>query len=207
MSERTIKVVKPAYEITVGDFFAVFAKAPAASSKPEFDTEIYRMPVVKKMEVEPDASTNKIYASGVVYDTTTQVRGGKGTLAAVALPQEFLDKALGSQGKPGVQYDTSLPQQPEFLCGYTCTMSDGAEVYYIHPRCKLTMGSESHATLEEGDVDPEVSVTLEMLPTFEGVWKGRYYPAKAGDHPKTKEEFFKALPYTKAELDALVAGG
>ena len=205
MSEVTIKAQKPAYELTVRDFVMCFRTAAGA-----YETDLIKLPVIKTLSVEPDASSKKIYASGGVYDIATAVRGARLGLGAVALPEELLVKAAGSVQDGATAYDTGLPQLPEFGCGYWCEKSDGSKVYYWHPRCKLTIGNSEHKTSDDSDIDPEVSQDIEAMPTEdEGIWKMRYFTDKvqSGQTALTPDAFFKLRPYTAAELKSAGSGG
>jgi len=116
-----------------------------------------------------------------------------------------LDKALGTAARGALSIDKTTQQGQEFAFGYYCQNSDGSLVYYYHPRCKLTLGEEEHNTSDDSDIDPEVSYDIEIMPTEEGVWRLRYYTADvaAEKTPLTMDEFFSALPYTVAEIEAL----
>ena len=195
----TIKVEKPAYELTVHDFVLCFREGDAYSN------DLLQLPIIKTLNVEPDASSKKIYASGGVYDIATAVRGAKLGLGAVALPHDMLVQAAGSVESGATAYDKSLPLLPEFGCGYWGDMSDGSQVYYWHPRCKLTIGTSEHKTSDDSDIDPEVSQDIEAMPTDgEGIWKMRYFTSKVptGQTPLTPEAFYKLRPYTAAQLAA-----
>ena len=205
----TVKPIAPAYEVSVYNVLVAMI-AKMVDGKPEWEKEaenplIMSMPVVKTLTIAPDASTKKIYASGIVYDTTSQVKGATASLGAVALPRIFVDKALGSKTNGALSYDLSNQKGMEFAFGYYCAKSDGSMVYYYHPRCKLTLGDEEHKTLDDSDLDPEVSYDIEIMPTAEGLWRVRYDTADvaAGKTPLTMEEFFSALPYTITEVEVI----
>lgn len=199
----TIKTERPVYELTVRDFVLCFREGD------KYADELVQLPIVKTLNVEPDASSKKIYASGGVYDIATAVRGAKLGLGAVALPMELLTKAAGSVVAGPTACDKSLPVLPEFGCGYWCDMSDGSQVYYWHPRCKLTIGGEDHKTSDDSDIDPNVSRDIEAMPTDgEGIWKMRYFTSQVaeGETPLTPQAFFRLRPYTAAELAAAGSG-
>lgn len=198
MPEKTISTVKPSYELTVGDLAVCFREKDA------YATDIMQLPVVKSINVKPDVSSKKIYASGKVYDITTNVRGSTIGLNAVALPKEFDDKSSGAVVKGAVSYDKNLPQQPEFGMGYWCDLSDGSKCYYWHPRCKRVIGETTHETSEDKDIDPSTACDVEVMPTDEGVWRVRYY-TKNETAPMSFGDFIKSTPYTIQEIEA--AGG
>lgn len=197
MATKTISTVKPAYELTVKDLVLCFRKDG------QYEETLTKMPTVKTISVAPDSSSKKIYASGGIYDTTVNVRGATITLDVVALGEALGLTAAGSTVNGATAYDVQLPQLPEFGLGYVCEDSDGKEVYYWHPRCKLTPSDEEHNTSDDSDIDPSVSATVECMTTDEGIWKMRYFTSKATGTAKTSDEFFGATPYTAAELEAL----
>lgn len=205
----TVKTITPAYELTIFNALAAMI-AKMMDGKPEWEKDgenplILSMPVVKTLTISPDASTKKIYASGIVYDTTSQVKGATASLGAVALPRTFTDKALGAKAKGALSYDLTSQQGQEFAFGYYCAKSDGSMVYYYHPRCKLVLSDEEHKTSDDSDLDPEVNYDIEIMPTAEGLWRVRYDTADVAEDkkPLTMDEFFGALPYTIAEVEAL----
>ena len=200
MSEYAVK--KPAYDLTVRDFFVNFK----ADTGKKLEALQLKMPVVKSIRVQPGENTKEIYASGVIYDTATLLSDIKVGLNVVALPAEFTDRALGSGGSGAVTYDVTKPHKEEFSCGYWAEKSDGSKVYYYHPRCKLTQGDEELKTSESGTLpDPNIGYTLMILPTDENVWRARYDTSKvdASKVPLTPEEFFALAPETIEEIMAI----
>lgn len=200
MSEYAVK--KPAYDLTVRDFFVNFK----ADTGKKLEALQLKMPVIKSIRVQPGENSKEIYASGVIYDTATLLSDIKVGLNVVALPAEFTDRALGSGGSGAVTYDVTKPHKEEFSCGYWAEKSDGSKVYYYHPRCKLTQGDEELKTSESGTLpDPNLSYTLMILPTDENVWRARYDTSKvdASKVPLTPEEFFALAPATIEEIMAI----
>lgn len=197
------KRLKPAYELTVRDFFARIKSLMEGGQEEDVDLQL---PVVKTLRVSPNESNKEIYASGIVYDVTSQIKGSEAGLTAVALPRVFLDWALGSGVKKSVSFDLAKPVKPEFPVGYWCDNSDGSRVYYYHPRCKLLQtGNQEHKTSDDNDPDPSVDYSLRLMPTEEGVWRVRYYTANVeqGKVPLTPEEFFALHPATIEEILAI----
>ena len=200
MSEYAVK--KPAYDLTVRDFFVNFK----ADTGKKLEALQLKMPVIKSIRVQPGENSKEIYASGVIYDTATLLSDIKVGLNVVALPAEFTDRALGSGGSGAVTYDVTKPHKEEFSCGYWAEKSDGSKVYYYHPRCKLTQGDEELKTSESGTLpDPNIGYTLMILPTDENVWRARYDTSKvdASKVPLTPEEFFALAPETIEEIMAI----
>lgn len=202
MSEVTVTKVLTPYELTVNDAVICFLVKEGV-----YDKKILRVPEIKSIKIMPDTSAKKIYASGKVRDVTASTKGAKAELDVIALPPAFVNKASGVQGAGDAKYEVSLPQLPEFGFGYWCDNSDGSQVYYWHPRCKLTLSDEEHKTSDDGDIDPSVKYAIEIMPTDEGVWKGKYDCRTIEGVKLTPEEFYKKLPYTKAEFDAIKQPG
>ena len=175
MSEVTIKAQAKRYKLTVEDAYLRFLTAEGT-----YDKVMHALDTMKSVQLAPDASTKKIYASGKVYDITTNVRGGKVTVDAVALPDAIVDEAQGAQGAGGTAYDVNLPQGKEFGFGFSTAMSDGS------------------------DIDPSESYEIECMPTSEGVWRVRYATADVteGKKPFTPQEWFSKGLYTVAQIDA-----
>lgn len=197
----TLSNVKPTWELTVRDFFVHFKAGDAGAVASDM-----KMPVIKELRVQPNENTKSIYASGVVYDTVTQLAESKAGLTAVALPREFTDRALGAKVKGAVSYDTVMPVKEEFACGYWCENQDGSKTYYYHPRCKLVQSDATHKTWDPAQtVDPSVAYDILLLPTDEKVWRVRYFTANVEDGkiPLTPEEFFALHPETIEDIEAI----
>lgn len=201
MSEATIKTVAKRYKLTVNDGYLRFITS-MTNDAATFDSEIHRLDTLKTVDLTVDKSEKKIYASGKVYDVTTNVRGGELKVDTVAIPGELADKARGATKVGGGAYDVNLPQAKEFAFAFSAAMSDGSEVYVLYPRCKLSYDSENDKTSDDNDVDPSEQYTIVAMPTAEGVWRVKYYTAGVaeGKTPHTMEEFVRAGLYTKASI-------
>lgn len=199
MSEVTVKAQAKRYKITVKDAYLRFLTAAGT-----YDKVMHRLDTLKSVSLAPDASTKKIYASGRVYDITTNVRGGKLTVATVELPENLVDEAHGAKGGSGTTYDVSLPQPKEFGFGIVVEMSDGSLKYRWYPRCQLGYANEEANTSDDSDIDPSESSEIECMPTDEGVWRVRYDTADVpeGKKPFTPEEWFGKGLYTVAQITA-----
>lgn len=162
MSETTTRV-KPAYELTVRDFWIRVGE------------KRWFLPVVKSIGVNAGDQVSEIYASGAVYDVTSTVSGGTFDLSAVALPEDLTNAAMGAiVAGTGLAYDVSQPILPDVECGYYCDLSDGTQRYYYHPRVKMTHGSSrNHQTRTNSPVDPSESYTVRLMTTDEGIWRVR----------------------------------
>lgn len=197
----TVNKVKPTWELTVRDFFVHFKANEGGGTETDM-----QMPVIKELRVQPNENTRSIYASGVVYDTVTQLAESKAGLTAVALPREFTDRALGAKNKGAVSYDTVLPVKEEFACGYWCENQDGSATYYYHPRCKLVQSDATHRTYDSAQTpDPSVAYDILLLGTDEKVWRVRYFTASVeeGKVPLTPAEFFALHPETIEDIEAI----
>lgn len=207
-----IKSMKPEYQLTVRSAVMAFIKK-YTNNIPEYEPDgatgklIQQMDIIKTLGLSPDASSSKIYASGLVYDVTANVKGATASLGVVAFPRSILDKAFGAKVIGALSIDKTNDKGMEFSFGYYCEMSDGSLVYYWHPRCKLVMGESDYDTSDDGDPDPEVSYDIEIMPTHEGVWRIRYYTnaVAEGKQPLTLDEFYGAAAYTVTEIEALPA--
>lgn len=186
MPTTTIATQKPAYELTVGNFFV---HMPGEGS--ETGTDI-QLPVIKTVTVQPNEKNNEIYSSGIVYDAVALISESRLSLNAVTLPTDFLNFALGAKARNATSYDVVTPIKPEFGCGYTAKLSDGSMAYYYHPRCKLVQRDRQHQTSNNNPTDPAVDYEVMLLPTDEGLWRIRYYTNKvpSGKVPLTPDEFF-----------------
>ncbi len=90
MSEATIKTVAKRYKLTVNDGYLRFITS-MTNDAATFDSEIHRLDTLKTVDLTVDKSEKKIYASGKVYDVTTNVRGGELKVDTVAIPGELAD--------------------------------------------------------------------------------------------------------------------
>ena len=203
----TITQTKPAYKVTVRDFFLVFR--PETEGVAAYEDTIHQLPVIKEVTVTPDANEKKIYASGIVYAQTTRVSGTDLGVNAVALPAAIVRRAAGETvvGASGVSYGVSNPVRVEFGCGFVTELSDGGKEYRFYPRCVLNIPEETHSTSEDEDPDPEDQYTISALPTDEKVTRVFYSTANcaSGKVPISEAAFFGARPYLKSEIEALAA--
>ncbi len=209
----TIIIKAPEYLLTIRDMLMAFFASQEPGQAPVWEKDgennkIYRLPIVKKLGVAPDVGSSKIFASGLTYDITQNTRGAQLTTDVVALPRDIEDKALGTH-KPSssMAYSKNNDKGAEFATGYFMENSDGGLVYFFHPRCKMIEGQSEYATSDDSDADPQVSKAIEVMPTHEGVWRVRYATSDVatGKVPLTVEQFFGALPYTIAQIEALAA--
>ncbi len=209
----TIVIRKPEYILTIRDLLIAFIESNNADLTPVWEKDgannkITQMPIVKKLGVAPDVGSSKIFASGLTYDITKNTRGAQLTTDVVALPRDIEDKALGTTIISGsMAYSKNNDKGKEFAVGYYMEESSGGLVFFFHPRCQMIVGQSEYNTANDSDPDPQVSKAIEVLPTHEGVWRVRYATADAavGKVPLTLAQFFGALPYTIAEIEALVA--
>ena len=193
----TYNKVTSAYELTIGDLYIVFYGNEGA-----LEASGYQLPEVKTLQISMDKTSAKIYASGKVRDTVNEVRGGTIDMDLVAAPAELIKKLYGRVEAGRVLLSKSRPILPEFCMGYWTELSDGTKRYYWHPRCKAALpDDESHETSDDGDPDPTMSVSVDVLPTDEDVWKITYEPD--AEHPLTVEQFYQAAPRTIAEAEAI----
>lgn len=214
MSMRTaIPQTIVAYKLTVRDFFLAFIASKTAGvptyEQEGDDDKIWRLPTVKTIQVTPDSTSKKIYASGITYDVAQRTKGASAAIGMIALPRAVIDKALGATASGAVSIDATGDgtKAAEFSCGYYMDNSNGSLVYFFHPRCKLVPGAEDANDIGDNDPDPNESYTVEIMPTEEGVWRVRYHTedAAVGKIPLTPEEFFSSLPYRISQIEALSA--
>lgn len=186
---------KPAYWITVKDAFMSFLVAEMDSYR-QYKPNITRMPVIKTIGLTKSVAAGDIYASGIIYDTTSRTQGAEIALSAVALPDDILNEALGALVDGGFAYDNVGDVGKEFAFGYYLEESDGGFVYYWHPRCKLTASDESPETSTDSAPDPSRDYTIKVMPTAEGIWRIRYRTKSVTPAPLTPEQFFGVVRYT-----------
>ena len=204
MSEVTMTAtqIPKRYKLTVQDGYLRFITAMEGDAA-TYDTKAHRLDVLKTVTLSMDSSEKKIFASGKVYDITTNIRGGKLAVDVVAIPGKLADEARGAVAKGAGAYDVNLPKGKEFGFGFSSKMSDGSEVYVWYPRCKLTYTGEGDATSDDSDVDPKESYEIECMPTAEGIWRVKYYTAdvESNKKPYTMEELVGKGLYTKASIE------
>lgn len=203
MSEATFKKMVKRYKLTVDDGYLRFIKS-VDGDKAVYDAEVHQLDTLKSVDLSVDMSQKKIYASGKVYDITSNVRGGELAVDTVAVPAEIADKARGAVRVGAGAYDVNLPQAQEFAFGFQANMSDGSKVYVLYPRCQLTYDSEQDKTSDDSDIDPSEQYKIEAMPTAEGLWRIKYYTSDVpeGKKPYTMAEFMAKGLYTKADVDA-----
>lgn len=184
-----ITIEKPAYIVTVRN--AYFADRTVSGNTVTYGTT-KGVSSIKQVGISKQKTEQKIHASGLVYDLSSQKAGANLSVQAVQLPLDLIRKYEGETVEGGFSFESSDDQSPEFAFGYYSEYSDGNLLMYWYPRCKMTQADYTDETSTDSPHDPARDYVIVALPTDDKVFRVTYDQSKvpAGKVPYTAEEFF-----------------
>jgi phi13 family phage major tail protein len=184
-----ITIEKPAYIVTVRN--AYFADRTVSGNTVTYGTT-KGVSSIKQVGISKQKTEQKIHASGLVYDLSSQKAGANLSVQAVQLPLDLIRKYEGETVEGGFSFESSDDQSPEFAFGYYSEYSDGNLLMYWYPRCKMTQADYTDETSTDSPHDPARDYVIVALPTDDKVICVTYDQSKVptGKIPYTAEEFF-----------------
>ncbi len=184
-----ITIEKPAYLMTVRN--AYFADRTVTEGVVSYGTT-KGVSSIKQVGIAKQKTEQKIHASGLVFDLTSQKSGANLSVQAVQLPADLIRKYEGVVVNGGFGFESSDDQLPEFAFGYYSEYSNGNLLMYWYPRCKLTQADYTDETSTDSPRDPARDYVIMALPTDDKVICVTYDQSKVptGKTPYTAEEFF-----------------
>lgn len=213
MADNALKE-KDAYLLTLSDiFFAPITTPGTATTAPEYDTNIYRKQIGKKVEVKGNGKATEIYASGVKVATVNQETNIETTMDYIGLATYVLDLISGAKATNGVSFASSdAGVATEFGFGFTARKSDGVMDGYWFPRTTLAPATElSYETSEDEFKEQDVSMTLQSTGLLNPASDGRHIIfAKYSNQRETTltlDDFMKQVVYDESQLATLVGSG
>ena len=184
-----ITIEKPAYIVTVRN--AYFADRTVSGNTVTYGTT-RGVSSIKQVGISKQKTEQKIHASGLVYDLSSQKAGANLSVQAVQLPLDLIRKYEGETVEGGFSFESSDDQSPEFAFGYYSEYSDGNLLMYWYPRCKMTQADYTDETSIDSPRDPARDYVIVAMPTDDGVICVSYDQSKVatGKTPYTPEQFF-----------------
>lgn len=193
---------RPMIKETVGAFYYAFFDA---------ETDLYddtvKSPVIKTIGKTEEAETVTVRASGIDYDTISQLAGVDLAVEVVAFHPDDLAKARGEViDATGLKFTGGGTKRPFVALGFPVFKKGGGIKYEWYPKCKLVENTDDIATSEDTfseqndtltfkayafNDDRNVSVVVDMEATLapEGL---------------TEAKFFEAPILTPADLTAAI---
>lgn len=188
--EMSIEILHPAYEMTVGiNYFADH----------NTETDTYDTPVgvdsIKSVGVTKQKADLEIWASGMLFEYSTQKTGTQLVVDALQIPSNMVNKYLGKEVEGGFSYDSVDDRPPEFAYGNVTEYSNGKKVFTWYPRCRLIEHNPTSQTRVGGTLnEPAKSYTILALPRANGLIEVEYDQNNVTtDDVLTEETFFSSV--------------
>lgn len=195
-------------ELTIGDlFFAKKLTKETATTPPEYDTDVTRIPNIKKIAFKGNGKSTDIYASGKKFGTIAQETSIEVTHTHIGMPVAVLDAMKDIIASHGVEFGTTDAKSlAEFAIGFDTILSNGVHDGMWLPSCTLDPAqNDTHETSEDGfkEVNPELTYNAGGLRNS-NVYYARYNSARDSADISI-DDFFKQVIYSPEQLEE-VAG-
>lgn len=195
-------------ELTIGDlFFAKKITKETTTTPPEYDTDVTRIPNIKKIAFKGNGKSVDVYASGKKFGTIAQETSIEVTHTHIGMPVAVLDAMKDVIAAHGVEFGTTEAKSlSEFAIGFDTILSNGVHDGMWLPSCTLDPAlNDSHETSEDGfkEVNPELTYNAGGLRNS-NVYYARYNSARDSADISI-EDFFKQVIFSPEQLET-VAG-
>lgn len=195
---------KPPYKISVGALFICFAKD---IDKGEYETEITKLDVVKKIGVTENGSSTSVYASGKKYDTVTASAGTNLSVDEIAFPDEMIAKMRGDSigSKYGGITSGASNVRPYFMAGYVEYKSGGIVKYTQYPKCQLSENTNDIETKTDSFSEQTDTITI-ASEAFDDAGNDKYSVQSDNElFPDflTEDLFFSKVVKSDDDIDSL----
>lgn len=197
-------------ELTIGDLlFAMKTTQDTATSAPEYEEEVTRIPNIKKIAFKGNGKSTDIFASGKKFGTITQETSIEATLTHIGLPVSVIDKMKGVAAQHGVEFGSTMAKQmPEFALGFDTILSDGQhDAMWLTSVTIDPAVNDSHETSEDGfkEVNPDTVFNAGGLRNS-NIYFARYNSAR-DSADMSVDDFLKQVIYDPSQLDTIADAG
>lgn len=197
------------YDVGVDDLLIAFKTTKETSTTdPVYETQIYRLPNIKKMGVKGNGKAVEIYGSSKLFAKVVQETQHELSLTHIGMPINVYDKMTGNTIKKGVAFAKSKAHEfPEFAVGILANRSDDVKDVIWYPNCSLdpatTMDYETaEDTFKESD--GSLTITANGLRNS-GIIYSHFNSAREIVDGLTYETFIAQPVFSEAQLDTLTA--
>lgn len=195
------------YDVGVDDLLIVFkTKKEDSTSDATYESQVYRLPNIKKMGVKGNGKAVDIYASSKLFAKVAQETQHELSLTHIGMPINVYDKMTGNTLKKGVAFGKSTPHEfPEFAVGIIASRSDDVKDAVWYPSCSLDPATTSdYETAEEAfkESDGSLTITANGLRNS-SILYSHFNSAREIVDGLTYETFIAQPVFSEAQLDKL----
>ena len=197
------------YDVGVDDLLIAFKTTKETSTTdPVYETQIYRLPNIKKMGVKGNGKAVEIYGSSKLFAKVVQETQHELSLTHIGMPINIYDKMTGNTIKKGVAFAKSKAHEfPEFAVGILANRSDDVKDVIWYPNCSLDPATTmDYETAEEvfKENDGSLAITANGLRNS-GIIYSHFNSAREIVDGLTYETFIAQPVFSEAQLDTLTA--
>lgn len=195
------------YDVGVDDLLIAFKTTKETSTTdPVYETQIYRLPNIKKMGVKGNGKAVEIYGSSKLFAKVVQETQHELSLTHIGMPINVYDKMTGNTIKKGVAFAKSKAHEfPEFAVGILANRSDDVKDVIWYPNCSLDPATTmDYETAEEvfKENDGSLAITANGLRNS-GIIYSHFNSAREIVDGLTYETFIAQPVFSEAQLDTL----
>ncbi|MDT7016363.1 major tail protein [Latilactobacillus curvatus] len=197
------------YDVGVDDLLIAFKTTKETSTTdPVYETQIYRLPNIKKMGVKGNGKAVEIYGSSKLFAKVVQETQHELSLTHIGMPINVYDKMTGNTIKKGVAFAKSKAHEfPEFAVGILANRSDDVKDVIWYPNCSLDPATTmDYETAEEvfKENDGSLAITANGLRNS-SILYSHFNSAREIVDGLTYETFIAQPVFSEAQLDTLTA--
>lgn len=197
------------YDVGVDDLLIAFKTTKETSTTdPVYETQIYRLPNIKKMGVKGNGKAVEIYGSSKLFAKVVQETQHELSLTHIGMPINVYDKMTGNTIKKGVAFAKSKAHEfPEFAVGILANRSDDVKDVIWYPNCSLDPATTmDYETAEDAfkESDGSLTITANGLRNS-SILYSHFNSAREIVDGLTYETFIAQPVFSEAQLDTLTA--
>ncbi len=195
------------YDVGVDDLLIAFKTTKETSTTdPVYETQIYRLPNIKKMGVKGNGKAVEIYGSSKLFAKVVQETQHELSLTHIGMPINVYDKMTGNTIKKGVAFAKSKAHEfPEFAVGILANRSDDVKDVIWYPNCSLDPATTmDYETAEDAfkESDGSLTITANGLRNSSIIYS-HFNSAREIVDGLTYETFIAQPVFSEAQLDTL----
>ncbi len=174
-----------------------------------YEPDVERTAVVKKVTVTENAESNDVYASGEVYDTESAMSSISIEVEVIAFPADTIARMRGETVETsGLILSGSKNERPFFAYGKVVKLKGGHVRYEWFPKCKLVENSDEASTREESFSEQTDTITIKAYAFDEKGNIRSKADSSASNFPETltEEQFFGKPILANDDLETAIAG-
>lgn len=200
---------KTLYFEGIDDLLIVFmTKEDTVLAKPEYDTELYQLPIITKLGVKGNGTTKKKFASSKVFRRVSKETEHEISLDHVGIPIHILDKMKKLVATKGVVFNTATPKEMAYFAfGFIGRIEGGHRMAVWYPKVQLNNATElDYETMEDDDDIKDVKAAFTAGPLlYNDVLNAAYDTTRESSELITLADFVTAPIFEEAQLSEITA--